>query len=215
MQPLVDATDGDNAEGDLLRLALERRADDLFALWEAGAHPARAIYQWLHAALDLQDEVAEDRIGDLVEVSDLRYDDDAIERAVSHWQLAARYAEGRGLAFDLTLAKRHLREALRCHPVDEVALDPTLDVLVELLDGVARALIEQGVREGFPRDDVEEGIERVERLIACGAPHTVIEGERQQLKAAADVLFAAAPAAETAAALSALRQRVVEVLKRP
>jgi hypothetical protein len=92
--------------------------DSLFGLMDldASTHNDRLAYKWLCAASDFGHQAAEERIADVLEVSSLRYDDDAYETAAAHWELACAYLEGTdGLPIDLVLARKHLVVAFENH----------------------------------------------------------------------------------------------------
>lgn len=92
--------------------------DALFALADCQASSSndRAAYKWLNAARDFGHRRANAVIGDVLEVTSMRYDDGAYETAAAHWELACAYLEGTdGLPRDLRLAKKHLGLAFEHH----------------------------------------------------------------------------------------------------
>lgn len=103
---------------DYAALARTGDLDSLFGLMDLDARTTndRLAYKWLCAASDFGHEAAEDRIAEVLEVSSLRYDDDAYETAAAHWELACAYLEGTdGLPIDLVLARKHLVVAFENH----------------------------------------------------------------------------------------------------
>src|SRR5687768_10371421 len=78
-------------------LARMGELDALFAMPNA-----RSAYKWLWAASDYGHDEADDLIGDVLEVTSMRYDDSRYETAAAHWELGAAYLEGAdGLPRDL------------------------------------------------------------------------------------------------------------------
>ena len=111
----------------------------------------RDAYKWLNAALDFGHKKAGPAIDDIMEVTDLRYDDDGYEVAAAHWELAAAYLEGAdGLPLDLKLAKKHLAEAFRTFDLGDIRAG-TLEKydakpLLARLTGPAKKLLEGAMK---------------------------------------------------------------------
>ena len=79
------------------------------------------------------------------------------------------------------------------------------------LNREARTLLESQLAGGDPTENVNECIERVERLIECHAPEVIVDGEKRRLKDAADRLFAD-PATTANPHLDRLKERVADTL---
>jgi hypothetical protein len=76
----------------------------------------RDAYKWLCVAYDFGHEKAASAIEDVLEVSNLRYDDDGFEVAAAHWEHGVAYLEGKdALPCDLVRAREHLANAFRQH----------------------------------------------------------------------------------------------------
>jgi TPR repeat protein len=99
------------------QLAQLAKAGDLqllFGLMDGSADSNRDVlaYKWLAVASDFGHEEADDMIGDLLEASSLRYDDDQFETGNAHWELGLAYLTGtEGLPKDLEKARAHLADA--------------------------------------------------------------------------------------------------------
>ena len=93
------------------------RDGDLDALYEqmdlkTESNADRDVYKWLCCAADFGHD-ADDLIGDVLEVSSLRYDDDGYEQAAAHWELGVAYLlESDGLTFNAAHARKNLETAL-------------------------------------------------------------------------------------------------------
>jgi hypothetical protein len=192
--PLTDET----------RHAEAARRGDLDAIFELmdqdGAEDNdRLAYKWLCAAADFGHEEADERLGDLLETSSLRYDDDGFIVAFAHWELGVAYLAGdHGLAVDLALGDKHLNEALSRHSLDMVsgsAGEPSAAAIVrDRLSPEALHLFEFHLGDGDLYRRVTDRIARVERLRACKAPEVIVAHERGLLLVALDALLAAGPA---------------------
>jgi len=169
-------------------LARTGNLDALFALMdtESASKNDRTAYKWLAAASDFGHDEAENMIGDVMEVSSLRYDDDAYETAAAHWELAVAYLEGgEGLPFDLALARKHLEEAFRDHDLEGInagtkesyAAEPVL----ARLSGDARALLEAALAGGLGRGaEADEGDEDDGGAILGGAGTMPVAEEEEE-----------------------------------
>ncbi|MCA9614863.1 MAG: hypothetical protein KC586_19030 [Myxococcales bacterium] len=192
------------------RCAEVARAGELDAL--VALEPAsRALYRWLHVALDLGHDDADDLLGDLEEQSDLRFDDAGSERRAAHWRVALDFLGGRhGLPRDLAHAGHHLDEAFSFRPGHEVLAELEVANLEHHDVDAARAgLDEEALRllddalAGAPVRLVSYLLERVERLLELRAPQVVVDGEGARLaEAAAEVALDAELAARVAAFLT-------------
>ncbi len=203
------------ARKSLVELALQGDADKLYALIEPGGTNDLEIYKWLHVARDLGGEDADELIGDMLELTSLRYDDSRAERAAAHWQLAVHYLEGSGgLPLDLQFAKRHLKEAFQYNDLSSInactGLSLSAEPVLARLGREARTLLELQLAGGDPTEKVNEYIERVEHLMKCNAPEDIVDGERRRLQAAAAQLFAAHSSADPS--LARLKKRVSRML---
>lgn len=112
---------------DELELATFAKAGDVKAIYkiadlDSDTDNDRLAYKWLNAASDLgHAKEAKPLIDDLLEVSNLRYDDDGFEIASAHYELATLYLEGSGgLPFDLRRAKTHLGQAFELHDLQSL-----------------------------------------------------------------------------------------------
>jgi TPR repeat protein len=156
---------------------------------------ARIAYKWLCAAADFGHEEADELIGDLFEVSSLRYDDSRYETAAAHWELAVAYLEGQeGLPLDLRRADQHLTRAFEQHTLDAIngALGQqySSDGLLGRLPGDAKQLLERHL-SGDLHNRVINLVSRVRRLREINAPEAMIAAEQKSLRQAADALFRA------------------------
>ena len=158
----------------------------------------RLAYKWMCAASDFGHEEADEHLGDLLEVTSLRYDDDGYQVASAHWELALAYAAGEeGLPLDLALADKHLTEALTYHDVETVSglagsRDSALAALARL-SPPARALLDFHMNGGDHTRRVLDRIARLQRLRECSAPEVIVAGESRQLQQSWDALVAAGP----------------------
>lgn len=113
--------------------------------------PGREAYKWLCAASDFGHDEAEDSLGDVLEVSDLRYDDSRFETAAAHWELATAYLEGtEGLPRSMQLAAKHLEHAFEQHRSLEAINAGTsstysAEPLLGRLDDQAKAVLQDGL----------------------------------------------------------------------
>jgi hypothetical protein len=154
----------------------------------------RLAYKWLCVASDLGFEDADDALGDLLETSDLRYDDDGYERAAAHWELAVAYLAGEeGLSRDLAKAREHLEQAFEHHALDAInaGTGQRYDALAVLarLDPDARRLLSFHVGGGDRYRRVVIRLGRVRRLEECRAPEVIIDHEVELLREEASELF--------------------------
>lgn len=133
-------------------LARAGKVEALFALCDLDSSTSndRDAYKWLNAAFDFGHKKAAERIDDVMEVSSMRYDDDAYEVAAAHWELGTAYLEGKdGLPLDLALAKNHLGEAFRVHDLEGIRSGTQVkyDVkpLLKRLTGDAKKLLDSAL----------------------------------------------------------------------
>jgi hypothetical protein len=144
-------------------LARAGKLDALFGLMDldSSTNNDRNAYKWLTAASDFGHEDADDMIGDVMEVSSMRYDDDQFEAAAAHWELAAAYLEGAdGLQLDLELAKQHLDTAFTYHDLEGISSGTNETYLAEpllaRLSGDAKALLETALESAGSGGSTED-----------------------------------------------------------
>ena len=124
-------------------------------------------YKWLVVASDFGHEDADDVIGDLLEGSSLRYDDDQFVTGNAHWELGLAYlTAGEHLPRDLEKARTQLVSALeRGYPMSVQESDAMLaqartrlapDALAifdAVYDGSSRPRLDDRADEGADEDD--------------------------------------------------------------
>ncbi|MBP9207570.1 MAG: hypothetical protein KBG28_26635 [Kofleriaceae bacterium] len=134
----------------LLAMARAGKVDAIVASCDldADGDADRLAYKWLVVASDLgHKKKAVAAIGDVLEWSSLRYDDDGYETASAHWELAVAYLEGSaGLSVDLRRARAHLEDAFRLHDLDGLSSGTSRRYsaapVLRRLSGKAKALLE-------------------------------------------------------------------------
>lgn len=134
----------------LAGLARAGKSNELMQLVRDDSSNDRVVYKWLTAAYDFGHKTVKADINDLLEVSDLRADDDGYEVASAHWELGAAYLEGTaGLPVDLPLAKKHLGLAFELHDLADLSRgtdrEYSADELRSRLEGKAKALLNKYV----------------------------------------------------------------------
>jgi hypothetical protein len=113
----------------LLAAAKAGDLDELFELVSAAADegqcdPDETAYKWLHVALDVGHQEAEERLEDLECGSSLRFDDGQMLVGLIHLELGEAYLRGSdGLPIDDALARQHLTFAasVKVHETTDVA----------------------------------------------------------------------------------------------
>jgi len=180
------------------------RAGHLDAIWElvdcnVASQNDRDAYKWLCLAKDFGHEEAGELIGDVLEVSSMRYDDDGGEQAAAHWELAVAYLCGdHDLPVDLVRANRHLEQAFTVHDLDGINESTRshyrADTVLERLTGDARRALEFHLAGGDLYRRFHRRVDRTRRLKECSAPSVIVENEQRLLQRAADELLAAGPA---------------------
>jgi TPR repeat protein len=153
---------------------------------DAESRADRDAYMWLCLALDFGHEDADERIGDLLEASSLRYDDTRYEVAAAHWELATFYLEGRdGVPRDLALAAKHLERAFEYHDLDAInegtGEEYSADELLERLPEDARVVLERGI-EGDDHARIKRAVDAIRRLVEVSAPDVIVESQKRALR---------------------------------
>jgi hypothetical protein len=130
----------------LAKLARDGDLQALFALCDGRAESDRdrLAYKWLCVAADFGHDDADNLIGDLMEATSLRYDDDQFATGNAHLELGVAYLTARdGLPRDLARGKEHLAEALQRHyPASVSGGDQILTELRGQLDAEAAAVFD-------------------------------------------------------------------------
>lgn len=133
-------------EAELFELAKRGKVDALMNTFRLEDDDSdRLAYKWLSAAEDFGFDASAE-IRHLLELSNLRYDDEHFETASAHWELATAYLEGgAGLPCNLKLAKNHLDKALAVYSLETLTKGTNrkypVKLLVERLSGEAKSLL--------------------------------------------------------------------------
>ncbi|MBO6939366.1 MAG: hypothetical protein JJ863_30630 [Deltaproteobacteria bacterium] len=183
---------------DPARDAIAGNIDALWALMDldSSSDADRQAYKWLCVASDFGHREADERIGDVLEVSSLRYDDDGYEQASAHFELGLAYLEGgEGLPEDLRLARQHLEEAFDAHTIEQImagtARHYDMDAIRARLDEWSLAELERALT--FPTDPyraVGRHADRLRRLRELNAPAVIRQHEAAMLREAVDAVLA-------------------------
>lgn len=163
--------------------------DALFALIGSDLG-GREAYKWLCVAHDYGHPGAADLIGDVLEVSDLRYDDGGYEQAATHWELGVAYLTGaEGLSVDHALARSHFEEAFEGLDLEAINAGTgrsySADELRARLDSEAAAVLDAALTFAHdPYRAVIRRVDRLRRLRELGAPKVIVDNEGELLREA-------------------------------
>lgn len=173
-------------------LASYAREGHLDALYEYSfEHPVRG-YKWLLYAMDLGNEEAEERLGDVEEHVDAFHHGEGYSELEAHLSLAGEYLRGtHGVPFDFAVACRHLDEYLlgiTGMVMEEDAIRAsTLKELSEGLDEEHHAKLEAFFDE-VPFRQVAWRVERISRLRRFNAPQAILANECERLRESVEVV---------------------------
>jgi hypothetical protein len=141
------------AEAHMLKLA---RDGDLAAILRATGHEPDEgyydqgpetegdadAYKWMLVAKDFGHRKADDVLGDLLELSSLRYDDGCLVTGSIQYELGVQYLNGdQGFPIDFTKAEFHLRNGLKGARETDLDFEQTRTMLV----GRAREVFDSAI----------------------------------------------------------------------